>query len=395
MKRPHVVILSDVDLGRIDAPMMHTCAVARSLSNAGVTVDLIARGPDPGLHEVAYHPAAQGQVGRAKRIVGVNRRAISVLWRRRRSLDALYVRKDWGSLPAMLSARLLGLRVVTEVNDLPYGPNYHQRERGLRPWLADRFKRRMARLLWRLSTDIVTVTEGLKSLIVAEYGTSPATITVLPNGVDTDLVVPLTRVEAAARAGLAEGKTYVVFVGSLESRVDWETMMRAFAEAAQARPLLTLVLVGDGPDLSSVGTLAAEVGVEDRVVRPGFVPERARVNDFIGAASICLVPLKEEARGLIGASPLKLTEYFAAGRAVVATDVPGVREMVQSSGAGLLAPAGDVGAMAAAIGTLADDLAAADTMGDAGRKAAEERYSWISIAARLVPLLTAPSSSRR
>jgi glycosyltransferase involved in cell wall biosynthesis len=395
MKRPHVVILSDVDLGRIDAPMMHTCAVARSLSNAGVTVDLIARGPDPRLHEVAYHPAAQGQVGRAKRIVGVNRRAISVLWHRRRSLDALYVRKDWGSLPAMLSARLLGLRVVTEVNDLPYGPNYHQRERGLRPWLADRFKRRMARLLWRLSTHIVTVTEGLKSLIVAEYGASPATITVLPNGVDTDLVVPLIRVEAAARAGLAEGKTYVVFVGSLESRVDWETMMRAFAEAAQARPLLTLVLVGDGPDLSSVGTLAAEVGVEDRVVRPGFVPERARVNDFIGAASICLVPLKEEARGLIGASPLKLTEYFAAGRAVVATDVPGVREMVQSSGAGLLAPAGDVGAMAAAIGTLADDLAAADTMGDAGRKAAEERYSWTSIAARLVPLLTAPSSSGR
>lgn len=389
MTRLHVVILSDVDLGRIDAPMMHTCAVARSLSNSGVTVDLVARGPDPQLHEVAYHAATHGQVGRAERIIGVNRRAFSVLWHHRRTLDALYVRKDWGSLPAMLSARLLGLRVVAEVNDLPYGPNFQQRERGLRPWLADRFKRRMARILWRLSTHIVTVTGGLRSLIVTEYGTSPTKVTVLPNGVDTDLVVPLDRVEATARVGLSNGRTYVVFVGSLEPRVDWETMVRAFAEAARPRPRLTLVLVGDGPDSSRVGDLAAEVGISDRVVRSGFVPERARVNDFIGAASICLVPLREEARGLIGASPLKLTEYFAASRAVVATDVSGVREMVKSSGAGLLAPPGDIEAMAAAIGTLADDLAKADTMGEAGRQAAEEHYSWTSIAAKLVPLLSA------
>ena len=385
---PHVLIVSDVDLGRIDAPTMHTCAVAQGLAQAGLRVDLVARGPDPELSGVSFHPAATGPVSRRRRLAAVNASALRLLRRYRKSLDGVYVRKDWGSLPAMVAARRFGLRVVTEVNDLPYGPHYLQRDPGARAWLADHGKRRLARLIWASSTHIVPVTDGLKSLIESEYRIAPERMTVLPNGVDTAAIVPLDREGAARRVGLAGDRVYVVFIGSLEPRVDSETMVRAFAAAAAGRPALTLVLVGDGPDGPSVDSLAAELGIADRVVRTGFVAERARVNDFMGAALLCLVPLREEARGVIGASPLKLTEYFAAGRAVVATDVPGVHEMVERSGAGVLAPAGDVGALAAAIGRLADDPSTAEAMGAQGRGAAEEHYAWPAIAAKLVPLLT-------
>jgi glycosyltransferase involved in cell wall biosynthesis len=383
---PHVVIVSDVDLGRIDAPMVHTCAVARFLAEAGVRVDLVARGPDPGLPGVRYHAAAEGPVGRGARLAGVNRTALRVLRANRATLDALYVRKDWGSLPAMLEARRLGLRVVTEVNDLPYGRHF-PREEGAYAWLADHAKRGFGRAIWRTSTHVVAVTDGLKSLIAAEYGVAPTKITVLPNGVDAAAIVPLDRDEAVARAGLPESRVFVVFIGSLEWRVDWQTMMRAFAAAAASRPALTLVLVGDGPDADAVDSLADELGIADRVIRTGFVAERARVNDVMGAARVCLVPLRQEARGTIGASPLKLTEYFAAGRAVVATDVPGVHEMIERSGAGILVPPGDVDVLASAVGGLADDAEAAERMAAAGRAAAEQTYSWSAIAERLAQLL--------
>ena len=385
-KTPHVLIVSDVDLGRIDAPMMHTCAVARFLAEAGVEVDLVARGPDPALPGVRYHSAGSGPMPRAQRLAGVNGTALRVLRRDGGTLDALYVRKDWGSLPAMLAARRLGLRVLTEVNDLPYGQHF-PREHGVRAVLADHGKRSFARLIWRASSHVVAVTDGLKSLIVAEYGTRPAKITVLPNGVDTTAIVPLDRHEAAARAGVSEERVYVVFIGSLEWRVDWQTMVGAFADAAATRPTLTLVLVGDGPDADAVDALVERLGVSGQVIRTGFVRERPRVNEFMGIARVCLVPLRQEARGAIGASPLKLTEYFAAGRAVVATDVPGVHEMIERAQAGILTPPGDVAAMASALGRLADDAGLAAQFGAAGRRAAEETYSWSAIADSLVHLL--------
>lgn len=366
--------------------MVHTCAVARFVAEAGIAVDLIARGPDPAIPGVRYHAGADGPVGRGGRLLGVNAAALRVLWRGRKTLDALYVRKDWGSLPAMVVARRLGLRVVTEVNDLPYGRHF-PRERGVWAWLADHAKRWLARLIWRSSSRVVAVTDGLKSLIMDEYGTPPEKIIVLPNGVDTAAIVPLPRHEASARAGLADDRVHVVFVGSLEWRVDWEAMVRAFARAAATRPGLTLVLVGDGPDAAAVDALVRELGKTTQVIRTGFVSERARVNDLMGAARVCLVPLRREARGRIGASPLKLTEYFAAGRAVIATDVPGVHEMIESSRAGILVHPGDVEAMAAALERLADDPAAAEEMGLGGRRAAEETYSWRAIAARLTEIL--------
>jgi glycosyltransferase involved in cell wall biosynthesis len=70
---------------------------------------------------------------------------------------------------------------------------------------------------------------------------------------------------------------------------------------------------------------------------------------------------------------------------VVALELPGVKEMVEESGGGIAVP-NDAAAMAAAIAALLDDPARADELGAAGRRAAEERYSWESVVNRTVAL---------
>ena len=106
---------------------------------------------------------------------------------------------------------------------------------------------------------------------------------------------------------------------------------------------------------------------------------------MMGVATACLSVNRGEHRSRIGVSPVKLAEYFAVGRAVVANDLPGVREMVESNGAGIVF-ANDTQAMASAIGTLLDDPAYADTLGAAGRRAAETSYSWRAIVERTIEL---------
>jgi glycosyltransferase involved in cell wall biosynthesis len=128
------------------------------------------------------------------------------------------------------------------------------------------------------------------------------------------------------------------------------------------------------------------------VLLTGFVRDRERVRDLIGAATVCLVAHWAPRLQRIGASPTKVAEYFASGRAVVALAIPGVREMVEESAAGLAVP-NDPLAMADAIGRFLDDPAAADAAGAAGRRMAEELYSWQSVVTRTLPLFDQPSSA--
>jgi len=162
-------------------------------------------------------------------------------------------------------------------------------------------------------------------------------------------------------------------------------MLRAFALVAAVRDDAVLLLVGDGPRRGEVDRLVDELGLDDRVVRTGFVRDRERVRDLVGAATVCLVAHWAPRLQRIGASPTKVAEYFAAGRAVVALALPGVRDMVEDAGAGLAVP-NEPQAMADAILELLADGARADADGASARRAAEERYSWESVVRRTLPL---------
>ena len=378
-------MLADVDVSRPDGTRSHVTEVVSGFARAGRAVELVARGTDPRLAGVRFHRADAGR-GRVARILGMNRTALGVLLRSRARTRTLYYRYDAGLVATVLVARLLGYRAVGEMNNVMFGADYADRDPGLRGRLVDALKVGAMRVAARHTAAFVAVTDRIKDILVREYGTPAERVHVLRNGVNVERFRVWDRAEAIARAGLDPECRYVVFVGLLASWVDLPTILRAFARVAATRPDVRLVLVGDGPQAPYADELARELGVAELVVRPGFVTDRDLVSAYTGAATVCVIAYDGAILSRIGVSPMKLTEYFAAGRAVVGTDLEGATQMIRESGGGVSVPA-EPAAVADALGELLDDLARADALGRAGRRAAEEQFSWASVVGRTLHLL--------
>jgi glycosyltransferase involved in cell wall biosynthesis len=374
-----VVMVCDVDLGVPDATRTHTIEVAGGFAAEGLTVDLVTRGPDPELAGVRHHRAGEG--GRGGRVAALNARAVALLRARRGSARRCYVRHSWATLPTEATARALGYRLVTQVDDIPFGRGYE----GEIGWMSDRVRRVCLRSMGRLAHGVVAVTQEIADLLVSQFGVPAARVRVLPNGVDPERVRPLDRAEAIERAGLDPACEYAVFTGRFAGWVDFDTMLGAFALVARQRPAARLVLVGDGPQRERVEREVDRLGLRERVVLTGFVAERERVADLLGAATVALAAHRREHVERIGVSPTKVAEYFAAGRAVVAIDMPSLGRAVEEAGAGVVV-APEPEAMAEAIAGLLADPRRADAMGAAGRAAAETGYSWRSVVRRTIPM---------
>ncbi len=376
-----IVMLCDVDLESFDATRTHTLEVAGCFAAEGFAVDLVARGSDPHVAGVRFHPG-QGLENqkRALRVLSTSLVTIRLLWSRRRTARRLYVRHRWSTVPVLAAGRLLSYRVVTQVDDVPYGRGYELEQ----PWAVDYLKRFTAILMGRLANGVVAVTPEIKGLLVDQFHTPADRVAALRNGVDVDFFHPLPRAEAIARAGLDPGLRYIAFSGRFQPWVDFDLMLEAFAIVSRGEPDTHLILIGDGGERPRIEAAVERLGISDAVTVTGMIRDRARVRDLMCAATVALAAHNSEYVGHIGVSPTKVAEYFAVGRAVVAKDVPGIREAVQETGAGLVV-ADDPQAMADAITSLLEP-GRADELGARGREAAEELYTWSSVVRRTLPL---------
>lgn len=374
-RRGGLVMICDVDLELPDATRTHTIEVARGFVSEGFGVDLVTRGSDPVLPGVRHHRARGLETHRIRRIADLSLRSLVVLCVHRRHAKRCYVRHKWSNVPIMLMARLLRYRVVTQVDHLPYGRGHEMPI----PFAIDKVKRTTTLLMCRLSHGIVAVTPEIKEQLVDELRTPSERIAVLANGADIDFLHPLPRAEAIERAGLDSDCRYVVFCGNFQPWVDFDTLLEAFAKVAATRPDARLLLVGDGTERERIEAQIHRLQIEDTTRVTGFVRDRAAVRDLIAAAMVTLSAHRSKYL-----SPVKLAEYLACGRAIVAIELPGLREAIELPGAGIVAPA-DPLALCEAIVSLLDPKRA-DEFGANGRRLAEEQYSWSSIVSRTVPL---------
>jgi glycosyltransferase involved in cell wall biosynthesis len=140
----------------------------------------------------------------------------------------------------------------------------------------------------------------------------------------------------------------------------------------EAPPLL---VIGDGPGRTALESVGAEV--------TGAVPHH-EVPALLATASIGLAPYAPDAPGYF--SPLKLFEYLAAGLAVVAGAIDGVREVV-GDGQAVLVPPGDPAALAEAVRDVAADARWRARLGEAGRALVAAEHTWDRRASRIFELV--------
>jgi len=373
-------MICDVDLREANATRVHTLEVARGFAAEGLDVDLLCRGPDPEIPGIRYVGAVGTDHQRIRRLASLNAQTVRLLWRRRTTARRLYVRHNWTILVALILGRALGYRIVTQVDDVPYGRGY---ELDI-PLAGDYAKRAATLIMGQLVHGVVAVTPQIKGLLVELFKVRPERVEVLPNGVDVEFFQPLHRVDALARLGLDPGLRYILFVGEFAHWVDFDTILGSFAVVAQKRPDARLILVGDGFERARVGRRIRELGIDDCVTTPGAVRDREKIRDYVAASTVALAAHRRDHCVRIGVSPVKVAEYLAMGRAVVAIDVPGLPETLGQTGAGrVVSP--DPAAMSAAIVDLLEDDRA-DQLGARARWVAEERFAWRMIVRRTLPL---------
>lgn len=373
MKNNGLVMVCDVDLAVADATRIHTIEVARAFVAEGLAVDLVARGPDPGIAGVRYERALGSDWQRLRRIATINVFAIRRLWLARHAIRRLYIRNSWTIMPIVAVGRMLGYRIVSQNDGIPFGRGFE----GEISVAADYAKRLALVAMGRLAHGTVAITPQIKDLLVRQYRFPAERIAILPNGADVDFFTPMPRGEAIARVQLDPGHSYAVFCGGFHPWIDFDFLLKAFAIVHHQQKDARLLLVGDGVERDLIERVADELMIRDAVVITGVIYDRTKVKEYLGAATVTLVAH----HGVVhrsGVFSSKLAEYMAAGRAVVAKYVPMLAEAIEEAGAGIVVP-DDPQAMAEAISGLLSDPERADELGAAGRRAVEEKYSWRAI----------------
>ena len=179
------------------------------------------------------------------------------------------------------------------------------------------------------------------------------------------------------------------FVGWFRQWHGLGEMIAALDTAGIFRLGAKLLLVGDGPARPELERLIGERGLGGSVTITGPV-DRQALFGHLAAMDIALQPAATQY-----ASPMKLFEYLAAGKAVVAPDQDNIREVVQDGENALLAPPGDWVRFAGRVRELMDDPGLRRRLGQAGRKTIlENGRTWQENASRVAALMAMPGGSR-
>ncbi len=373
-----LLLALDIDLRNQRGDAIHTRELARALAARGHRVDLVTatgpkEAPDLGSGVHLHARPDDGNVRTVRTCARIARQARSeVVYERRLSPKIAYS-----------VSRLLGTPFVVEVNGIE--EEAAMLGHAAKPSPLSPAKRRVRLAMFRRAARVVAVTRTLADFTQSRYRLAEDRVVVVPNGVDTERFRPMD--VAAARRGLGwPDRPWVAFVGNLVPWQGIETLLRATAKMrGEGRPAHVAV-VGDGMLRDALERLAVELGLGPRVTFTGPVPYE-EVPARIGAATVCAAPFTRIRNEAIGLSPLKVYEYLACGRPVVASDLPGVRDVVRDSGAGLLVPPDDEAALAEALeGPLADPREAAD-MGRRGREYAVADCTWAMTAERVERVL--------
>ena len=236
-------------------------------------------------------------------------------------------------------------------------------------------RRREAHVYAR-SDGIAALTQWLLDDLREEYGVNTPGA-VVPDGVD--LAAAAATVPKAGWSNPPE----LLYLGSLHPWKGVECLLAALPMISNAN----LTIAGGPPArIAQLEQQAITLQIAGRVRFLGHVEPQRRFQ-IIADADVCLLPLTDTSIGSRYTSPLKLFEYMAAGKPIVAADVPALRSVICDGVDGILAPVNDPAQLAHAVTQLLNNPASAKAIGKAAHVSAA-RYTWTARAEILKALFT-------
>lgn len=294
--------------------------------------------------------------------------------------DVLYERYNLFYHAGARLARAHGLPFLLEVN----APLAEERARHGKLALKS-LAQQSERSIWRAADRVFPVTHALARHVEAA-GVAPERIEVIPNGVEMALLADHDGRPVRARYGLGD-KIVLGFTGFVR---DWHGLDRVIAYlGARRRNDVALLVVGDGDVRPALEAQARQLGVDGAVIFTGIV-QRDAVPGHLAAFDIALQPAVTAY-----ASPLKLIEYMASARAIVAPDTANIREVL-GAGEATLVREGDTKGFIAALDALIADPALRWRLGTAARSSLlRQGLTWDANAIRVEKTAEAVIARRR
>ncbi len=235
-----------------------------------------------------------------------------------------------------------------------------------RPWPTP-MRRRIARWIGRLSHATVACGADVQRMLVNEDGLDARQVRTISNGIDLGRFDRADRSRLRAELGLASDEVLIGVVGRLIPLKGHQQLIDALAQLhQQGLTHWRAVFVGGGDLQESLQTAIGAAGLQGRIHLLGV---RSDMADVLAALDIFAMPSHHE--GL----PMALLEAMAASRAVVASAVGSIPEVIRDGQSGLLVGPKDVPALASALRQLITDATLRDALGGQARQTVLEHYS--------------------
>jgi glycosyltransferase involved in cell wall biosynthesis len=280
----------------------------------------------------------------------------------------------WGTAGSWL-ARKWSIPLVLEVNaPLTYEEQYY-RDGVSFPTLA----RWAERHIWRRADLLIAVSQAFYSHF-DEARVAQEKVRILPNAVDTSLFRIEGGDDSLRRRMNLDGRFVVGFVGSFKAWHGVEFLFKAFVRLRGEDPSYHLLLVGDGPMRAALEDETRRLGLQGAVTFVGSVLHED-VPRYLAVMDVAVAPYPP--LGDFYYSPLKLYEYMAAGRAIVASKIGQVGEAVADSRTGLLYKPNDVEELLHCLRRLRNDEQLKRDLGNNARIACSKN-TWSESAARVL-----------
>jgi glycosyltransferase involved in cell wall biosynthesis len=277
-------------------------------------------------------------------------------------IDVVHAHLTLAEWHAGLAARIAGRPLVSTLHSIAEDRESSGRASRMTAGFATR----------RLSTRLLAVGEEVRASHARTLGGAAVKLDVVRNVPVAPLLLPPDFDRGRKRAELDAAGPLVTSVSRLAAMRDHETLIRASAGLLAELPTVTVALVGEGGEEQRLRALVGELGVRDSV---RFLGTRTDAADIMAASDVVCQPTLYE--GLA----ITVLDGMSLGLPVVASDVPGNRELLEDGRTGILVPPRDVAALTSALSRLLKEPETAHRIGAAARARVAEEFQaqdWIA-----------------
>ena len=287
--------------------------------------------------------------------------------------DLLHVHSPvLNAIPAFRVARKLGLPLVYEIRAFWEDAAVDHGTYAEGSWKY-RLLRSIETLVCRKVDCIAILCRGLKNDLI-KRGIHEEKITVVFNGVNTDDFSACELDGEHQKAWKLDGNKVIGFIGSFYRYEGLDLLVDAFARLTATRSDIMLLLVGGGEMEAELKRQIRQLNIEEKVIMPGRIPHDQIAGVYASVDILAYPRYSMRLTELV--TPLKPLEAMAMGKAIVASDVGGHRELIQHGKTGLLFPAGDISGLTESLARLLDDDILLHNMQQKGITWVKQEHTW-------------------